>query len=173
MSVFLIILKILSVLAILIIIFGVLTSLLSFYLCYRIKNNATFIFLSYLSLASIFTLYKFPMNGIMSTLFKVDYLHINVYECKIGIFLQYTSLETCAWILVLISVEQYLCVKVQHWRTIHFKPKRAYITVSCLVLFFIALNFNIFFTFGFEVDYPIEVIKNSTEFNITQNFTIE
>ncbi|CAF1038529.1 unnamed protein product [Brachionus calyciflorus] len=88
-------------------------------------------------------------------------------------FIQFTSLQICAWILVLTSVEQYLCVKVQHWRTIHFKPKRAYITVSCLVLFFIALNFNIFFTFGFEVDYPIEVVKNSSEYNMTQNVTIE
>ncbi|CAF0971263.1 unnamed protein product, partial [Brachionus calyciflorus] len=109
----------------------------------------------------------------MSTLFSVDFLNINVYECKISMFVQFTSLQICAWILVLISLEQYLCVKVQHWRTIHFKPQRAYITVSCLVLFFIALNFNIFFTFGFEVDYPIQVVKNSSEFNMTQNVTIE
>ncbi|CAF1033244.1 unnamed protein product [Brachionus calyciflorus] len=109
----------------------------------------------------------------MWTLFKIDYLNINIYECKISMFIQFTSLQICAWILVLISIEQFLCVKVQHWRTIHFKPKRAYVTVSCLVLFFIALNFNIFFTFGFEVDYPIVVVKNSTEFNMTQNFTFD
>ncbi|CAF0846824.1 unnamed protein product [Brachionus calyciflorus] len=173
MNIFFLLLKILSGYAIVLIIFGILSSILSFYICYRIKNNATFIFLSYLSITSLFTLYKFPMNGIMWTLFNTDYLNINIYECKIGMFVQFTSLEASAWILVLISVEQYLCVKVQHWRTIHFKPKRAYITVSCLVLFFIALNFNIFFTFGFEVDYPIEVVKNSTEFNMTQNVTIQ
>ncbi|CAF0713623.1 unnamed protein product [Brachionus calyciflorus] len=109
----------------------------------------------------------------MTSLFNVDFLNINVYECKISMFVQFTSLEICAWILVLISLEQYLCVKVQHWRTIHFKTKRAHITVLFLVLFFIALHFNIFFTFGFEVDYPIEVVKNSTVFNTTQNVTIE
>ncbi|CAF0724268.1 unnamed protein product [Brachionus calyciflorus] len=173
MNIFYILLKVLSIIAIIIVVFGVLSSLLSFYICYRIKNNATFIFLSYLSITSIFTLYKFPLNGIVSSLFNIDFLNINIYECKISMFIQFTSLQICAWILVLVSVEQYLCVKIQHWRTIHFKPKRAYITVTSLVLFFMAFNFNFFFTFGFEVDYPIEVVKNSTEFNMTQNVTIE
>ena len=162
MSIFRVLLQILSVYAIIVIIFGFLSSILSFYICYRIKNNATFIFLSYLSITSLFTLYKFPLNGISWTLFNFDFLNINIYECKISMFFQFTSLEACAWIIVLISVEQYLCIKVQHWRNIHFKPKRAYIAVTSIVLFFIALNFNIFFTFGYDVDYPIKVPINKT-----------
>lgn len=171
-TVFTILLKACSVYAIGLLFAGVTLSLLSFYICIRIKNNSTFIFLAYLSITSLFTLYKFNLNGIMYTLFNVDYLNINIYECKIGMFIQFTSLQASAWILVLISIEQYLSVKVKHWRTIYFKPKRAYITVTCLVLFFVAFNFNIFFTFGFEVQYPIDTVSNNLSNFTNQSTTL-
>jgi hypothetical protein len=81
-------------------------------------------------------------------------------------------LEASAWILCLISYEQYLSVRIQHWRNIYFKAKRAYITVTCLVGFFMALNFNIFFTFGFVVDYPIEVSFNQTNSSMNMNASV-
>ena len=62
------------------------------------------------------------------------------------------------FIKVLVSIDQFLSVRIKHWRTIYFKPKRAVIAISTLVVFFILLNLNILILFGYE-----NKTNNSTE----------
>jgi hypothetical protein len=96
MDVFSILNRVVSGYTILLLIIGIFSSLLSFYVCSRIKNNPTFIFLSYLSITSIFTLYKFLLTNVSITFFNFDFLNINEIECKISMFLQFVSMEASA-----------------------------------------------------------------------------
>ena len=68
---------------------------------------------------------------------------------------------------VFISTEQYLSIKIKHWRTIYFKPEKAHLSAIFLVCIFIFVNSHILITFGHS-----EVLNNSThiEFCYKSNF---
>lgn len=91
---------ILAIYGILLIIFGTASNLISFWICSRIKKNPTFIFLSYLSVANIFCIYHWNADYIMRYLFGIDWLNLNLLVCKLFNFIQYSSSQSAAWILV-------------------------------------------------------------------------
>ena len=82
-------------------IFGTITSIFTSYICFRLRKNITFIFIGVESIASIFTLYFWNLNNVSQELFNFDLLNSNFWLCKIGSFYQFSSLEICAWILVI------------------------------------------------------------------------
>jgi hypothetical protein len=139
---------------------GKICCILGFIVCNRIPTNNTFIFLSFMSVANAFALYTWNLYHFLTIYYGINVSNINLLCCKAGYFVQYTSLQIVSWFLVLISVEQYLSVEVKHWRTNYFKPRRAYLTATGLVLFFVALNSHVLFTFG----YTREVNGTVTEY---------
>lgn len=147
-SLFGILRKVLSVYGILLIVMGTLANILSFLICIKIGKNITFIFLSYLSIINIFTIYHWNLENILLSFFNVDWLNFDLLVCKLGNFIQFTSLQSSAWILVAMSIEQFLSVKIKIWRKKHFKPKYAYLVCSGIVVLFIAVNINVLVTFG-------------------------
>jgi hypothetical protein len=144
--------RIFGVYAVFLVVVGNICCILSFIVCNRIKNNNTFIFLTYLSLSNGFTLYTWNLFHFFFIYFNVNISNVNFFCCKAGYFVQYASLQIVSWLLVLISVEQLLSVMIKHWRTIYFKPIRARLTAAGLVAFFLILNSHVLFTFGYTRD---------------------
>ncbi len=60
------------------------------------------------------------------------------------------------------SLDQYLSIRLIHWRSIHFKFKQAFITVTLLVVFFIIFNLHILITFGFKLNKTSNETNGST-----------
>jgi hypothetical protein len=133
-------------------VFGTLSNLFSFYICTRIKQNMTFIFLSFLSITNIMTLYHWNLESFFPYLFGIDWKNLNLYTCKFFGWFQFTGLQSSAWLLYLMSVEQCLSVKIKHWRSIYFKSKQAYMTAAFVASFFTLYNLHVLFTFGLSVN---------------------
>ncbi len=100
LNIFLLMNKILGVYALIITVFGTLLNLFSFFICLRIKRNTTFVFMASFSLANAFCLYWWNLNNFLKEFVNVDLLAISVWVCRIGNFVQFTSLEISAWHLV-------------------------------------------------------------------------
>jgi hypothetical protein len=99
-NIFLLMNKILGVYALFITVLGTLLNLFSFFICLRIKRNTTFIFMASFSLANAFCLYWWNLNNFLKEFVYVDLLAISVWVCRVGNFVQFTSLEIAAWHLV-------------------------------------------------------------------------
>nr|QVK45791.1 G protein-coupled receptor [Proales similis] len=144
--------KILGVYALLLIIVGTLTSFLSLAVCLKLRSNATFVFFAFLTLSNIFTLYFWNLENFLQEYIDIDLLNYSLFVCKFGSFVQFSSLQISAWILVLISLDQYLSVRVKHWRTIYFKESRPLLAAASLTLLILLLNSNVLFTFGLQIE---------------------
>lgn len=95
-----IIFKILGLYSLLVTVCGTVFDLAGFYVCNKIKHNATFTFYKYGNLASIFGLFYWNLSyfneefGADPSLFQTTWL------CRVGSFVQFTSLQITSWIHV-------------------------------------------------------------------------
>lgn len=94
--------KILGVYALFLTIFGTIANLLSCLVCFRMRKNTTFIFLSFMTISDLISLYWWNTNNFLKEFAQIDLLSINKYVCKAGNYLQFTALQVSAWILVTI-----------------------------------------------------------------------
>ena len=81
-------------------IFGTVGNLVAFYICRQLRKNTTFVFLSFICLTDLVSLYFWNINNFISVYFGIDLQGYNIYSCRIGYFVQFTSLHTSAWLLV-------------------------------------------------------------------------
>lgn len=162
--------KIFGLYALLLVIFGTIANILSCIICAKLSRNTTFVFLAFLTITDVFTLYYWNLNNFLKEFLDIDLLTRSIWSCKIGNFVQFTSLQISAWILVkkilgifflkfgnskkkfkvLISIERFLSVHIKHWKEVYFKPKQALILILGLISTLIVLNLNIIITFGYE-----------------------
>ena len=98
---------------------------------------------------SIFTLYFWNMGNFLSQVASYDLLNANYWLCKFGNYIQFLSLQISAWLLVCMSMDQYLAIRLIHWRTLYFKAKHALLASLLVIAFFVALNAHIVATFGY------------------------
>lgn len=101
-NVFQILNKILGVYAVFLTLFGTVANLLSCLVCFRMRKNTTFIFLAFMTISDLISLYWWNTNNFLKEFAAIDLLSINKYVCKAGNYLQFTSLQISAWILVTI-----------------------------------------------------------------------
>lgn len=159
--------KILAIYGILLIILGTISNILSFYICLKLRKNQTFIFLAFLSIVNILVIYHWNADYIMRYIFNIDWLNYSIFVCKFFNFIQYSASQSSAWILVLVSVEQLLRVKIKLWRSKYFPRKFALFTVSALVLLFFLINSNVLFFLGYQ-----EMVNGTlTDFCFNGNIT--
>lgn len=93
--------KVLGVYALILTVLGTFLSILSFFVCKKIKKkNVTVFFMSSLSICSIFTLYFWNLDNFFKEILNIDLLNLNYWLCKFGSFIQFISLQMCSWILV-------------------------------------------------------------------------
>lgn len=95
--------KIIAIYGIVLILIGTIANTLSFLVCLKVKNNNTFIFLATMSVTNIFAIFYWNMEHILSILFNINWTEYSLLVCKLGNYLQYTSLGCSVWILVTID----------------------------------------------------------------------
>lgn len=161
--------QVFGIFSIILLVVGTIGNLFSCYVCQRIKNNSTFTFISFLTIADLLTLFYWNLNNFLSKFTTIDLLTTSLWVCKIGNFIQFSSLQCSAWILVncrfnitvktwvknwnfqvLICWDRFLSVRFNHWKAIHFKSPRPLITATCTVVAILLININILFTFGYD-----------------------
>jgi hypothetical protein len=142
--------KIVAIYEISIIILGTFGNAFVFYVGYRNRASSnTFLFLMFMSIADIISMYWWNLSHFIESFFLIDIQNFNLYLCKCMSFVQLTSLQISAWVLVLISVERYFSVHFVSWKQAYFRYQTALITVSILSLALIAINTHVLFTFGY------------------------
>lgn len=92
--------KVFGVLSFILLFSGTIGNLFSCYVCHRIKNNSTFTFLTFMTIADLLTLYYWNLNNFLSQFTRINLLLTNLWVCKIGNYVQFSSLQCSAWILV-------------------------------------------------------------------------
>lgn len=152
-SVFTTLNQVLGIYALLVCLIGTFLNIFIFFVCMRIKNNTTFVFLRFFALVNICTLYWWNLNHFFNAFSSINLPTLSKWGCKIGNYIQFSSLQIAAWFLVLISVDGVLSVYFRHWKTVHFKVNRAYMVSILVVLFFLLLNTNILVLFGYEAKF--------------------
>jgi hypothetical protein len=154
--------------------FGLIGNSIIFMACLRDKQNSMFVLLCFLSVSDFLSLIFWNVKHFAYSTFQYDIQSINVYSCKIGNWIQFSSLQSSAWILVslkkdclkshfyyffffkiktkvLMSLDRLLIFKINKWRTIYFTRRIATFTCLFLTLFIYLLNSNVIFTYGFEL----------------------
>lgn len=99
-DVFPVLMKIFGIYSLCLTIFGTIFNLASFYVCVRIKKNTTFTILRFLTIVDALSLYFWNLNHFLVPFVKISLLTTNLWLCRIGDFVQYSSLEMSAWLLV-------------------------------------------------------------------------
>lgn len=92
--------KIFGILSIILLVVSTFGNLFSFYVCKRIKKNSTFTFLTFLAISDLLTLYYWNLNNFLTQFTSVNLYLTNLWVCKIGNFVQFSSLQCSAWLLV-------------------------------------------------------------------------
>ena len=93
------ILKIISAYELLLIILGTIGNILILIVCLNLRNS-TFILMRFLAVADLISLYFWNLNHFTTAFFGLDLQNFNFYYCKIFEFIQFSSLQISAWILV-------------------------------------------------------------------------
>ncbi len=81
------------------IILGTIGNVIICHVSVKTNKNSTFILLRYLAINDMIALYYWNLNN-FTKVFSLDLLSYNLYSCKIGTWIQFSSLQSFAWILV-------------------------------------------------------------------------
>ena len=156
---------------------GTIGNLISFCICYSLRKNTTFVFLMFITLADIATLYFWNIVSFLHAYDIMDLINYNLYSCRIGTFIQYSSLQSSAWLLVspswqpllkiynqnfvktlslsifqvLLSLDRLSSLLRINWKRM-LTPKRAIRVCFACVIAFIAFNFHILFLHGEQLN---------------------
>ena len=96
-----VIFKILGIYSLMLAILGIFFDFLGALVCHRIKNNSTFAFYKYGNLIAMFSFVYWNLNY-FDLAFEVIRFDVdqNTWFCRIGSFVQFTSLQASSWIHV-------------------------------------------------------------------------
>lgn len=142
--------EILAYYGLILIIIGTLSNLINFFICFHLSKNQTFIFLCYLSILNILIIYHWNADYILRFLFGIDWLNFSILVCKLLNFIQYSSSQSAAWILVLISAEQFMSVKIKLWRSNYYSARKAFWTAFSLTAVIFLINSNVLIFLGHQ-----------------------
>ncbi len=100
------ILQILGYYAFCIAVLGTISNMIIVYVSIQSKKtNSTFILFRYLAMNNTLALYFWNLNHFIYSSFNLDIQNINTYSCKIGNWIQFSSLQSSAWVLVKNNLE--------------------------------------------------------------------
>ena len=98
-------------------IFGTVFNLIITYISIKSKANS-FCLLRYLALSDTLALYFWNLSHFSEAIFNINLENYSMFSCKFGDWIQFSSLQASAWILVLISIDRYLIFRIKNWQTI-------------------------------------------------------
>ena len=93
---------ILGIYSFLIIIFSVIGNTITLIVCRRSKDNCTFILLQYLTVNNLIAVSYWSLAHFILSQFDLDIQSYSMFTCKFGSWIQFSSLQASAWILVFI-----------------------------------------------------------------------
>ncbi len=94
--------NLIAVYAILLCIIGTIGNIFTINVILRtsLKNTTTFVFFAYLSLSDMISLYFWNLDHFLTPLFQIDRQNQSIFWCKFDSFLQFTVLQSSAFLLV-------------------------------------------------------------------------
>ena len=139
--------KIFGIVSLLLLIVGTIGNLFSLIICTRKRLRAvpTFVFYSFMLVNDIISLYFWNLNHYMEQFHNFVFQKHSLWYCKIGTFIQIFTLESSSWILVLMSIERYLCSVIKTWRKVYFNSKKAIIVCVAVITFFFIFDMNLIY----------------------------
>jgi len=144
--------KVVGVYSAFLIIVGTLGNLFLLVMCLvtPLRTTSTFVFLAIMAFADILSLYGWNLDHFIKPYFGIDRSPSGFFWCRVNTFLQFFSLSSSAWLLVLISFDRFMAIRVKKWSKSIMTYKRAGIVGTCLVVLMFLANLNMVFTFGVE-----------------------
>ena len=94
------ILQILGYIALFLAFFGTICNLMIAIVSIKANSNSTMVLLKYLALSDTLSLYFWNLSHFIEAIFHVDIQNYSLFTCKFGSWIQYSSLQSSAWILV-------------------------------------------------------------------------
>ena len=85
-------------------IFGTIGNLIIFYVSLRTSKNSTFILLRYLAISDIIALYFWNLNDFSISILDFDLENYSLFFCRFGSWIQFSSLQSSAWLLVILFI---------------------------------------------------------------------
>lgn len=109
----------------------------------RYKGNLPQVLVLYLSLVDILTVLCTYTPSLIAKLFLTPrgILYPNHWLCQFQAFTMMTLLYYSSGMIVIMSIERLLAIKMPVWYKVKFKPKAIYITMAITLLFSMILNF--------------------------------
>ena len=95
-------LEILGIYSLLIIILGAIGNIVTILVCMRSKNNTNFILFQYLSANNLIAVSFWSFCHFIDSQYNIDFQSYSMFICKFGSWIQFSSLQASAWILVFI-----------------------------------------------------------------------
>ena len=84
----------------LLVVMGTIANLTVFFVSLRLTSSTTFIFVLFMSISDLVSLWFWNLNHFVYAYFGLDLQNYNLISCKIGAFYQMASLHCSAWLLV-------------------------------------------------------------------------
>ena len=117
----------------------------------KLRAKSTFKLLAFSSINDILSCLGWNQESFTTTIFNYATASLNLTYCRlISVFLQFTTVQFAAWMLVSISFDRFLSLTVKRWNRYYFSGYRPYIYASILASFMIGLNINEVFTGGYS-----------------------
>ena len=144
-------LEILAYYSLFLVVAGTIGNFATFIVCYRLRSTTTFVFLMVSSVVDAIALYFWNANHFTSVIVNTDLQNLNRLSCKLGMFVQFTSLQSSAWLLVAMSLDRLMSVWISHWKLVYFKPTQAFMASIAVLVLFMLVNLNVPFTFSHDI----------------------
>lgn len=138
--------KIFASYALLLIIAAIFLNPLVLFICLRskkLRSTSTFKMLSICSINDLLSCLVWNQENFTGTFFDFKPMARSLFYCRFfSVFLQYVTLEYACWLLVSISLDRYLSLRLKKWSKQYFRGARPVIYSFVLLLIIIGINFN-------------------------------
>ena len=128
---------------------------LVFFICLKSKklySNNTFKLLAVASLNDIIACLPWNFEFFTNSFFGLQASSNSLVYCRfVSVFIQYSSFGFASWLLVAISLDWLLSIRVKKWQKEYFDSSRPFIFSVILALIVLLINFASNFTVGYSL----------------------
>lgn len=148
--------KIMGSWSLLLIVFGVVLNILVFLVIMKskkLRSFSTFQLLAVGAINDLITSLAWNQENFTDTFFNFKSYYRSLFYCEvISVFLEFSTLTFESWMLVSISLDRYLSLRVKKWTKEYFGGVRPVIWSLIMALIIIAINFRSIFNSGYVLN---------------------
>jgi hypothetical protein len=131
------------------------------YICLRskeLRKTSTFKLLAIGAINDLLSCLPWNQENFTNAFFNFQSASRSLFYCRyLSVFLQFVTLEFASWLLVSISLDRYLSLRVKKWSKHYFKGLRPVALAGLLLLIIVCLNIGGIFYTGYSY------MENGTE----------